>query len=183
MPKTEEEKVEYRAEMRVLRSDDDIRNEAKFTRSTFASFAIEHGLADERTVAAFDAAKRADDDLKKFAAARDEALRAEAQEQVCLVQREQLDLAREEGRAEIRVTLDATARAWREEAEARSAVRQIERETPSELERACAWLDERYPNINTRFVALLYARMEEEYARDRTADRILATARALGWTS
>lgn len=62
-----------------------------------------------------------------------------------------------------------------------SAVRQIERETPSELERACAWLDERYPNINTRFVALLYARMEEEHSRDRTADRILATARALGW--
>lgn len=64
MPKTEEEKVEYRAEMRALRNDDDIRNEAKFTRITLASKALEHGLTDPLTIAAFDAAKRADDDLK-----------------------------------------------------------------------------------------------------------------------
>lgn len=66
MPKTEEEKDEYRAEMRARRSADGIRDEAKFTRLTFARRALEHGLVDERTVAAFDAAKRADDDLKKL---------------------------------------------------------------------------------------------------------------------
>lgn len=51
-----------------------------------------------------------------------------------------------------------------------------------ELAGACAFLDERYPNINTRFTALLYARMGKEHEKDTLAERIVSTARAFGWT-
>jgi len=65
MPKTEEEKAEYRAEMRALRRDDSVRDEARFTRIEFSAVALQHGLADERTRVAFDKARAADVALKE----------------------------------------------------------------------------------------------------------------------
>lgn len=53
--------------------------------------------------------------------------------------------------------------------------------TKSDLERACEFLDANYPNINTRFVAMMYGRTEKEHQKDRTAERIIETAQALGW--
>jgi hypothetical protein len=66
MPKTDEEKAEYRAEMRALRNDDNIRDEARFTRIALGSAALDYGLSDPRTVAAYEAARRAADALAEL---------------------------------------------------------------------------------------------------------------------
>jgi len=51
----------------------------------------------------------------------------------------------------------------------------------AEIAAACRWLDERWPSINTRFAALMYARQSEEHARGTLVERVVETARALGW--